>query len=71
MFIVYESDMLSRNLNTGFMPSDFTDFTPVLHCVSGAIKLMKNADKDKYEYSGYGIGFDACSLFSVNMLLCR
>ena len=25
----------------------------------GAIKLTKNADFDKYKYSGYGIGFDA------------
>ena len=24
----------------------------------GCIKLTKNADPDKYSYSGYGIGFD-------------
>ena len=24
----------------------------------GAVKLLKNADIDKYKYSGYGIGFD-------------
>ena len=29
----------------------------------GAVKLTKNADPDKYSYSGHGIGFDS-SLFS-------
>ena len=27
------------------------------------MKLTKNSDPDKYKYSGYGIGFDAHSLF--------
>ena len=27
-------------------------------------KVTKNVDPDKYGYSGYGIGFDACSQFS-------
>ena len=31
----------------------------------GAANLTKNADTNKYSYSGYGIGFDSCSLFSV------
>ena len=31
----------------------------------GTLKLTKNADLDKYSYSGYGIGFDFCSRFSV------
>ena len=30
----------------------------------GTVKLTKNADPDKYEYSGYGIGFDAHLQFS-------
>ena len=30
----------------------------------GGIKLAKNADPDKYSYSGYGIGFYYRSLFS-------
>ena len=30
----------------------------------GAVKLTKNADIDKYGYSGYGIGFDIRSWFS-------
>ena len=31
----------------------------------GAVKLTKNADPDKYKYSGYGIGFDCCSFSSL------
>ena len=30
----------------------------------GAVKLTKNADIDKYEYFGYGIGFDGHGSFS-------
>ena len=30
----------------------------------GAVKLTKNADINKYKYSGYGIGFDARESFS-------
>ena len=29
------------------------------------MKLIKNADPDKYGYSDYGIGFGACSQFSL------
>ena len=31
----------------------------------GAVKLTKNANPNKYSYSGYGIGFDSRSLFSI------
>ena len=30
----------------------------------GAVTLTKNADIDKYKYSGYGIGFDRHGKFS-------
>ena len=33
-------------------------------CLFGAVTLTKNADIDKYEYSGYGIGFDRRWSFS-------
>ena len=32
--------------------------------MSGVIKLIKNADPNKYSYFGYGIGLDSRSLFS-------
>ena len=31
-----------------------------------AVKLTKNADSDRYGCSGYGIEFDACSVFSLS-----
>ena len=31
----------------------------------GAVMLVKNADIDKYKYSGYGIGFDRHGTFSL------
>ena len=34
------------------------------NCLFGAVNLTKNADIDKYKYSGYGIGFDRKSSFS-------
>ena len=34
------------------------------NCLFGAVTLTKNADIDKYWYSGYGIGFDRRSRFS-------
>ena len=37
----------------------------ILHnCLFGAVTLTKNADFDRYGYSGYGIGFDRRSSFS-------
>ena len=33
-------------------------------CLFGAVTLTKNADIEKYGYSGYGIGFDRRSSFS-------
>ena len=33
------------------------------NCLFGVVKLRKNADIDKYKYSGYGIGFDSRGSF--------
>ena len=57
IYIVYE------------ITSDYKDINyPTLeNCLFGSVKLTKNADIDKYGYSGYGIGFDRktslCFLF--------
>ena len=40
-----------------------TDFT-LGNSSFGAVKLTKNADPDKYKYSGYGIVFDLCESFT-------
>ena len=40
------------------------NFDPTLEtCLFGAVKLTKNADIDKYKYSGDGIGFDSKGSF--------
>ena len=56
---VYISDTLNpwlRNLSTDFTLND---------SLFGCVKLTKNADPDKYKYSGYGIGFDSSLEFSL------
>ena len=45
--------------------STSSDSDPTMkNCLFGAVTLTKNADIDKYTYSGYGIGFDRRSSFS-------
>ena len=48
IYIVYELGASTSNDNDPTLKS----------CLSGAVTLTKNADIDKYGYSGYGIGFD-------------
>ena len=54
LYIVYE---------LGASSSHFDDPT-LKNCLLGAVTLTKNADIGKYEYSGYGIGFDRRGSFS-------
>ena len=54
IYIVYEQGTSGSN-----------DSDPTLkNCLFGAVTLTKNADIDKYGYSGYGIGFDRRSSFT-------
>ena len=54
IYIVYELRASSSHIND-----------PTLkNCLFGAVTLTKNADIDKYRYSGYGIGFDRRGSFS-------
>ena len=46
-----------------FITSHFSDPT-IKIILFGAVTLTKNADIEKYKYSGYGIGFDRTSSFS-------
>ena len=55
IYIVYE---INKTDNT-------TSSDPTLeNCLFGAVTLTKNADIDKYKYSGYGIGFNRKVSFS-------
>ena len=53
IYIVYD---LKSNLNN-------FDYT-LQNTLFGAVKPTKNSDIDKYEYTGYGIGFDSKGIFS-------
>ena len=48
IYIVYE---ISKSIN-------ISDYPTLENWLFGAVSLTKNADIDKYKYSGYGIGFD-------------
>ena len=57
IYIVYELAASSSHAND-----------PTLkNCLFGAVTLTKNADNEKYKYSGYGIGVDRRSSFSFPM----
>ena len=50
LFIVYELDRCSQDLNAKLTLKD---------CLFGNVKITKDADPNKYSYSGYGIGLDS------------
>ena len=54
IYIVYEPGASNSHDNDPTLKS----------CLFGAVTLTKNADIDKYGYSGYGIGFDGRTSFS-------
>ena len=54
IYIVYELEASSSNVND----------PAIKNCLFGAVTLTKNADIEKYKYSGYGVGFDRRSSFS-------
>ena len=56
LFVVYELDSWPRNFDTNFTLGG---------CMFGGVKLTKNADPDKYSYSGYGIGFNSRGEYSL------
>ena len=60
LFIVYELERWLQDLNTDFTLKD---------CLSGAVKLTKNADPDGYFYLVYGIGFDLVDYFHIRVLI--
>ena len=56
VFIVYELDSWPQNFDTDFTFSG---------CLFGGVKLTKNADPDKYSYSGYSTGFKTRGEYSL------
>ena len=60
IYIVYE---INKTDNT--KSSDPT----LENCLFGAVALTKNADIDKYKYSGYRIGFDRREVFHFQVVV--
>ena len=54
--IAYELNIWSQDVNAEFTLRDY---------LFRAVKLTKNANPNKYSYSGYGIVFDSHSSFSI------
>ena len=54
--IIHKLDTWSQDLNSDFTLKD---------CLFEGVKLAKYSDPGKYIYSGYGIGFDSRSKFSL------
>ena len=56
IYTVYETNLWDRGCD---------DYPVLENSLFGAVKLVKNADIDKYKYSGYDTGFDRHGSFSV------
>ena len=54
IYTVYE---ISKSFN-------ISEYPALENCLFGAVSLTKNADIDRYKYSGYEIGFDRHRSFS-------
>ena len=55
IYIIYE---ITSNYND-------SNYSALENCLFGSVILTKNADIDKYGYSGYGVGFDRKGSYSV------
>ena len=55
--------MMDRKIN---FSTNFSVFSNIFHCLFGTVKFVNNIDLDKYEGSGYGIGFYSRSNFSLS-----
>ena len=65
MIITYSQIYIYIVYELGFSTRGYDDDTVVANSLFGAVRLVKDADIDKYKYSGYGIGFDGRGSFSV------
>ena len=54
IYVIYE---ISKSIN-------ISDYPTLENFLFGAVTLTKNADINKYKYSGYGVGFDTHGSFS-------
>ena len=57
VYITYNLDARPRNPTNNFK---------FKNCLFGATSLVKNSDKEKYAYSGYGIAFHSAGSWSFD-----
>ena len=58
IYIVYEMNLWDCG---------YHDYPTLQNYLFGAVKLVKNAEIDKYKCSGYGNGFDRCRMDLVKV----
>ena len=44
---------------------DLNTIFALKNCLFAAVEFTENVDPDNYSYSGYGVGFDSSSPFSI------
>ena len=62
VYIAYDLDAWSRNPTNNFKFNN---------CLFGATIIVKNSDKEKYVYSGYGMTFDSAGSWSFDNDVAR
>ena len=62
VYIIYNLDAWPRNPTNNFK---------FKNCLFGATSVVKNSDKEKYVFSGYGITFDSACSCSFNNDIAR
>ena len=60
VFVVYDLNRLSKDLNVGFK---------LKYCLFANVKLTKNPDPYKYSYCGWGIGLILFHFFHMEVLI--
>ena len=61
IYIVYE---INKSIN-------IRDYPTLENCSFWAVRQTKNADIDKYKYSGYGTGYDRKGSYSISNEVSR
>ena len=61
-YIIYDVDAWPRNPTNNFK---------FKNCVFGAASIVKNINKEKWVYSGYGIAFDGAGLWNCGNNFAR
>ena len=55
VYVLYNLDAWPRNPTNNFKSQN---------CLFGATSIVKNSDKEKFVYSGYGITYDSVDLWN-------